>query len=112
MICPHCGMDTEVSVVKYDYRTVVEDMNRILGTKYKFTDKLKTLITARYREGFTTEDFATVCRNMKAAWGADPNMAQYLRPITLFGTKFDTYLNRVQPEQAKVNNGLAEGMVW
>ena len=112
MICPHCNQDTDVIVISYRFLPVVEDMNRILGTRYKLTDKLKTLIRNRMNEGFTVDDFATVCRNMKAAWGADPKMVEYLRPVTLFGTKFQDYLNRVQPEQAKVNNGLDKGIVW
>jgi hypothetical protein len=31
---------------------------------------------------------------MQAKWGRDPKMSQYLRPVTLFGTKMDGYLNQ------------------
>ena len=31
---------------------------------------------------------------MAAAWGDDPKMSAYLRPETLFGPKFESYLNR------------------
>jgi len=31
---------------------------------------------------------------MAQAWGADNKMRQYLRPQTLYGTKFESYLNR------------------
>lgn len=111
MICPHCGMDTENPVEKHDYATVLNEMNRILSTKYRMTDKFKTLCAARYREGFTTADFIQVVHNMHRAWGNDPKMAEFLRPVTLFGTKFDAYLNRVQPE-LKTNNGLDASIVW
>ena len=109
--CPCCGQDMP-DQIKINYVAVLEDMNRILGTKYRFTAKFKELVSARAKEGFKVEDFAQVCRNMKAAWGNDPKMAEFLRPVTLFGTKFDSYLNRVQPEASKVNNGLPQGLVW
>ena len=111
MICPHCGMDTEAQVVKHDYATVLNEMNRILGTQFRFTDKFKKLCAARYREGFTTEDLIKVVQNMHKAWGNDPKMAEFLRPVTLFGTKMDSYLNRVQANK-QTNNGLKEGIVW
>ena len=46
-------------------------------------------------DGFTVDDFQTVITKKAKEWqGTD--MAQYLRPETLFGTKFEGYLN--QPE--------------
>ena len=46
-------------------------------------------------DGFTVDDFQTVITKKAKKWqGTD--MAQYLRPETLFGTKFEGYLN--QPE--------------
>ena len=49
-------------------------------------------IKARLSEGFTIEDFKTVIDKKCAEWlGTD--YEQYLRPQTLFGTKFESYLN-------------------
>ena len=39
------------------------------------------------------EEFKKVIDNKVAAWKGDPKMEQYLRPETLFSTKFETYLN-------------------
>ena len=38
---------------------------------------------------------------MQAKWGKDPKMSPYLRPLTLFGTKFEAYLNQVETKSIK-----------
>lgn len=81
------------------YNTVVSFLNEKAGTKYKATtDKTKRAINARLAEGFTVEDFKTVIGKKCAEWmGTD--MEQYLRPETLFGTKFEGYLNAKHTER-------------
>lgn len=54
---------------------------------------------ARKNEGFTLDDFKTVIAKKAAEWGKEPEKGQndmrpYLRPSTLFGTKFEEYLNQ------------------
>lgn len=76
------------------YSRVVKILNEQAGTKYRASSKkTQSLINARAKEGATTEDFQKVIRHMVAKWGNDAKMAQYLRPETLFGTKFEGYLN-------------------
>lgn len=79
-----------------DTENIISFLNSTTGSKYKAsTDKTRRLISARLAEGFTLEDFKTVISKKAKEWqGTD--MAQYLRPETLFGTKFEGYLN--QPE--------------
>lgn len=85
-----------VSQAKADtipYGSIIESANSILGKKYRATEKHKSLIRARWSEGYRECDFDKVCRNMAVTWGADAKMQAYLRPETLFGTKMDGYLN-------------------
>ena len=79
-----------------DTENIISFLNSTTGSKYKVsTDKTRRLIAARIAEGFTVDDFKTVITKKAKEWtGTD--MAQYLRPETLFGTKFEGYLN--QPE--------------
>ena len=79
-----------------DTENIISFLNSTTGSKYKAsTDKTRRLIAARIAEGFTVDDFQTVITKKAKEWqGTD--MAQYLRPETLFGTKFEGYLN--QPE--------------
>lgn len=75
------------------YENIVARLNEKAGTAYRATTgKTKTLIRARLEEGFTVDDFFTVIDKKCAEWrGTD--MERYLRPETLFGTKFEGYLN-------------------
>lgn len=78
---------------------VVNHLNRRAGTKYKpTTANTRKLVKARLKEGFTVDEFKTVIDNKCAEWGNNPEMAQYLRPETLFGSKFESYLNaKIRP---------------
>lgn len=72
---------------------IVGYLNARLGTTYRPTSKkTQSLINARLSEGFAADDFKAVIDSKLAEWGNDPKMRQYLRPETLFGTKFEGYL--------------------
>lgn len=74
---------------------IVDYLNDTCGTHYQAkANETKRLIRARLKDGFTEEDFQTVISRMNTAWGRNPKMKPYLRPLTLFGTKFESYLNR------------------
>lgn len=81
-------------------KDIIDYLNAKLGTKYKAGNrKTLALIKARMSEGFTVEDFKTVIDKKTLEWAQEANMCQYLRPVTLFSSKFESYLN--QPSQAK-----------
>lgn len=80
-----------------DTENIISFLNSTTGSKYKAsTDKTRRLIAARLAEGFTIDDFKAVITKKAKEW-QNTDMAQYLRPETLFGTKFEGYLN--QPER-------------
>ena len=73
---------------------IVDYLNEKAGTHFKpNTAKTKSLINARLKEGFTVEDFKTVIDKKVEEWKNDVQMSKYIRPETLFGTKFEGYLN-------------------
>lgn len=89
---------------------IVDYLNQKAGTKYKATSKkTKTCIHARLAEGFTVGDFKTVIDKKCADWLGDQKMEQYLRPETLFGTKFEGYLNAKVTKKNPVNTGVPSG---
>ena len=74
---------------------VVDYLNEKAGTHYRAgVAKTQSLIKARANEGFTEADFRTVIDKKCADW-IGTEYEQYLRPQTLFGTKFESYLNGV-----------------
>jgi uncharacterized phage protein (TIGR02220 family) len=73
---------------------VVNHLNRRAGTKYKpTTANTRKLVKARLKEGFTVEDMKLVIDKKCADWLNNPEMGKFLRPDTLFGNKFEGYLN-------------------
>ena len=75
-------------------KEIVEYLNSAIGSHYKpSVEKTRTFIRARLREGFTVEDFKTVIDKKTKAWLGNREMQKFLRPETLFGTKFEGYLN-------------------
>ena len=76
------------------YQKIISYLNLKNDTSYKSTsNKTRTLIKTRYKEGFTLEDFYKVIDNKYNDWYKTEYM-KYLRPETLFGNKFESYLNQ------------------
>ena len=76
------------------YKEIISYLNEKTGKTFKFSSKSnQSLINARFNEGFSLEDFKQVINKKVADWGNSDKMNQYLRPRTLFGTKFEDYLN-------------------
>lgn len=84
----------EADKPKYPYKEICERLNEFAGTAFRDKSKdTRKLIKARFEDGFTLEDFFTVIDKKVAEWrGTD--MEKYLRPSTLFGSKFESYLNQ------------------
>lgn len=79
---------------KYLIRIPLAYLNHTVGKNYKYLDKNLKPIMARFKEGYTLEDFKQVIDIKTAEWKDSPEFSKYLRPETLFGTKFDGYLNQ------------------
>lgn len=77
------------------YNLIIEDLNDKTGANYiSTTPKTRKLISARWKEGFRLDDFKIVHIKKTGEWmGTD--MAKYLRPVTLYGNKFEGYLNQI-----------------
>ena len=74
---------------------IVDYLNKKAGKNFKSNSKkTKFLINARIREGFEVKDFKKVIDIKTTEWINDKRMEQYLRPETLFGNKFEGYLNQ------------------
>ena len=69
-------------------------LNQVANKRYKFVDKTKKFLLARFNEGYTLEDFKQVIDVKTEEWKDNPEFFKYLRPETLFGSKFDSYLNQ------------------
>ena len=86
----NCG-DTETEQIE----RIVRYLNESIGTHYSpKTKETVRCIRARFKEGFTPDDFRKVIDTKVDDWLKRPDMKMYLRPATLFGPKFESYLNQ------------------
>ncbi|WP_164545993.1 conserved phage C-terminal domain-containing protein [Latilactobacillus curvatus] len=89
------------------YAEIISYLNQATGKSFKNVETHKKLIRARWHEEATLDDFKKVIDNKSSEWlGTD--MAKYLQPSTLFGSKFDQYLN--QTKSAKQKGGSYGGV--
>lgn len=89
-------------------KDIIIYLNTATGKNYKPNTKATiNTINARLSEGYSKDDFFKVIDIKSKKWKAT-EYEQYLRPQTLFGNKFESYLNE-QPQketQQKPNIGL------
>lgn len=85
-------------------REIIEHLNHVTGKR--FSPKAKeavSCITARLKEGYVIDDFKHVNIVKHIQWGQDKLMKQYIVPATLYGNKFDKYLNQELSDDEKAN---------
>lgn len=88
------------------YIAILSRLNERAGTAYRPSSKAtQGHINARLAEGYTVEDFFSVIDKKCAEWKGG-EMEKYLRPETLFGSKFENYLN-APATQKRGANGIA-----
>lgn len=76
-----------------DYVSVISYFNNKFNKNYNYKDKyLKNLIAKKLSEGYKVEDFIKVIDNKESSW-KNTDYEKFLRPETLFGDKFNLYLN-------------------
>lgn len=76
------------------YKKIIDYLNEKTKRKYRASSqKARKAIKARWNENYTLDQFKKVIDNKIISWGNDSRMCNYLRPETLFGPRFDDYLN-------------------
>ncbi|MGV9031699.1 conserved phage C-terminal domain-containing protein [Lactococcus lactis] len=94
------------------YSEIISYLNEKAGRSFKTTEAHKRFIKARWNEDYKLDDFKRVVDNKVADWTGKTINGQpaekYLQPSTLFGTKFDNYLNQtpMRQEQAQPYDDL------
>ena len=91
------------------FAEILDFLNLKAGKSFKLVDTHKRHIQARWNEGYSLEDFKTVISAKSEEWGDDEKMSKYLRPETLFGGKFDSYLQSAGTYAGKKSNADGRG---
>jgi uncharacterized phage protein (TIGR02220 family) len=96
------------------FQEIIEYLNLKTGSRYKYnTPKTQDCIKARCNEGFDLADFKKVIDNKVADWNHEPEKGQadmrpFLRPETLFGNKFEGYLNQKGGSKGGTDTGQSQ----
>ena len=86
------------------YTEIINYLNEKAGTNYRASsEKTKSCIRARLNEKYTLDDFKKVIDNKVSSW-KKTEFEKYLRPETLFGTKFESYLNEKEFKKKNQNH--------
>lgn len=99
---PHkLDIDNDSENIDIPFDEIVGVLNDVAGTSFKASSEAtRRLVRARWAEGYRLADFERVARVKASQWlGTD--MEKYLRPQTLFGTKFEGYLNERTAERTE-----------
>lgn len=89
---------------------VIDYMNTLAGTKFRAnTGNTAKMILARFKEGYTHDDFMQVISGRYNAWkGTD--MMQHFCPSTLFRpNNFEKYLQNAKFAKPHASGGIGEG---
>ena len=86
---------------KQDLVAPIEYLNQKTGKSFNPKNKaVRALITARFNEGRSLDDFKNVIDRKCSQWLTDAKMVNYLRPSTLFNlTNFENYLNEKEEKK-------------
>ena len=90
------------------FSAIIDHLNEKAGTRFRAsTPKTQAHIRARWNEGYRLDDFICVIDVKCDEWLNDTKMRKYLCPDTLFGTKFEKYLNQPMPAK-EATDGIPE----
>jgi len=89
------------------YNQIIDYLNQKAKKHFKYAETSKKRIRTRWNEGYRLKDFEKVIDIKCSDWINDPKMNEYLRPSTLFGDKFEAYLNS-KPKKKSFNKPYVE----
>lgn len=93
-------------------REVVRHLNEVMGTRYRPNAALTVRkIVARLNEGYTLNDFIAVIDKKAKDWKGT-EYEKFIRPETLFGSKFEGYLNQPKDPEDEAHDKAIRNRVF
>lgn len=85
---------------------IINYLNQVIGSRYRpSSDKTRKHINARLEEGYSVDDFKVVIDKKYKEWKGT-EWEKFLRPETLFGSKFEGYLNQNIITKKEIKTGF------
>lgn len=99
---PNSSTEDATKAEQIPYKQIIEYLNKKANKAFKHTAAAnQKLIKSRWNEGYTLDDFKHVIDTKTIEWINNQDMKKYLQPSTLFGNKFDKYLNEQPRKQSE-----------
>ncbi|REC33555.1 hypothetical protein CF160_07255 [Enterococcus pseudoavium] len=89
------------------FKKIIDYLNQQTGKKFRNVASNQKFIKARWNEGYRLEDFQKVVDIKLSQW-ENTEYEKYLQPSTLFGTKFDQYLNEPMSFNNQTSKNVTE----
>lgn len=110
---PEVNSYTSQKATNKDVEEIIKYLNEVCGSRFRTnTNATNKIIKSRLKEGFSLQDFKSVIEWKYHQWGEKPFKfssgqlsSDYLRPSTLFGNNFESYLyeaNNNKDSEARV----------
>jgi phage conserved hypothetical protein, C-terminal domain len=100
-------MQTEDSI---GLGVIIQHLNEKTGSSFRASSaSTKKPIMARLNEGYQIADFWGVIDEKSSQWLGNETMERYLRPQTLFGNKFESYLQEARRKATKPKDAGISG---
>lgn len=109
-ICPHCGQALPDNRYAEECFWIIGYLNEQAGRSFQGTESDRKYIRQRLKEGFEVEDFKTVIDKKIKDW-VGTEFEKYLRPQTLFGPKFDGYLQEKSVKRGEEGIDRLKGLM-
>ena len=95
-------------------KEVISYLNKAADKRFSSnSNNAKKFISARYNDGYRIDDFKLVIDNKVSGWKGHEKWDKFLRPETLFGNKFESYLNEKPIRNNKDDiDKIAQGYGW
>ena len=95
-------------------KEVISYLNKTADKRFSAnSNNAKKFISARYNDGYRTDDFKLVIDNKVSGWKGHEKWDKFLRPETLFGNKFESYLNEKPTKNNREDiDKIAQGYGW
>ena len=97
IICQVPAEPDPETVLTDSAKKILQHLNQTTGSRFQVSKSSMENIRARLADGFSPDELALTVDYLNAKWADDLDMAEYLRPTTIFQpSKFPGYLQSAQ----------------
>ena len=107
VIAPAKNVDMDMGIQS---KQILEYFDKMSSNKTPYDkNEAETIIIDQLKKGYVLNEFFDVITFKNEEWKESEKMKKYIRPATLFGQKFDSYLKQVKHKQEETPKEQKKG---